>query len=166
VKIQVIYPAEIPLALGCLLGLVSAVLVVQVMVGLIAFLIGPFALCLLLIGALRARDPELPWARQSLGVLLVIAGLVALVWASALAVESGAALWIRQHRDLQGVTPVPHSPRLMIGFAGALLMGGGLRIGAGWSVTRCMAWACVILLVPFAIFALLRRFGENMVFTA
>src|SRR5690606_37768747 len=85
-------PGEVALALGCVLTATSAILVVQVMIGLLAFLIAPVALGSLLIGALRARNADLPAPRQWLGVLLTVAGLSAVVWTSLLAADHGAQM--------------------------------------------------------------------------
>jgi hypothetical protein len=69
---------------------VTAYLAPQVMIGLLALLLVPVVLAVLLIGVLRARNRELPAARQVVGLLLLLLALSGLVLATALAVGTSA----------------------------------------------------------------------------
>jgi len=95
-------PGEGPLACGLVLLGVAGFLVPQVMLGLVALLLAPVVLALLLIGAWRVRDPNLPSGRQALGFTLLLLALGGLLMTTVLAIDTsarGARLTqIRQNR--------------------------------------------------------------------
>jgi hypothetical protein len=69
---------------------VAALLVPQVMIGLLGLMLVPVVLALLLVGAWRARDADLPGGRQAVGFILLLLALAGLVMATLFAMETSA----------------------------------------------------------------------------
>jgi hypothetical protein len=169
---RLVQRGEVALALGCSLTAASALMIVQVMLGLLAFLIAPVAFVMLIIGVIRARETRLPAVRQWLGFLLVVAGLSALVWTSLQAAEYGASLALHGQRIRQGGAPT--SAPIAAGdgiqsvatWLGSFLVGIGLWLRAAWSGPRCMVWALVVLLIPPAIIVFFHCFGHALPLSA
>lgn len=83
-------PGEGSLACGLALLGVAGYLAPQVMLGLLALLLAPVVLALLLIGAWRACDPDLPWGRQTIGLLLLLLALGGLLMTTGWAMDTSA----------------------------------------------------------------------------
>lgn len=99
-ELRFLHKGEIPLACGIALLGVTAFLAPQVMIGLLALLLAPVVAALLLIGAWRAREPELSVGRRSVGFILLLLALSGLVMATGSAVDTSArAARLKQMRE-------------------------------------------------------------------
>lgn len=99
---------EAALACGLALLGVAGFLAPQVMLGLLALLLAPVVLALLVIGAWRVRDLDLPPGRRALGFILLLLALGGLLRTTVLAIDTSARnarlTQIRQDR-LRAVQP-------------------------------------------------------------
>lgn len=192
-QLTIFEPGEGLLIAGLLVLLISAYLLPQVMLGLLAFLTGPLALIFLFCGVVRAREGAYSIARQATGFLLLLLAIGGLFAGTIVAADTGARearlAQIRQANiqnatptapdtaapvgaDVQGLaspegrTPDVHWAVKLDSRLAPVFMGFGLLCWTGWSFWRCLTWAGVVLLMLPAVRHLIHTLGPRMVLSA
>ena len=148
------HPGERPLLVGFAVASVAAGLLGVVMFGTIELLfLGPIAIGSITAGVYQARAKSAPLHRQAVALLPIIAGLWALMWMSQETVRVAhqwavASLPSAARRGAQAPALATWLQIAAGWFLPALLWAAGLRLWAGWSVGRCLAWAALVLIIP------------------
>ncbi|MSU62828.1 MAG: hypothetical protein EXS31_10595 [Pedosphaera sp.] len=154
---RIFQPGEAMLASGFVFLVVTVALMLFVMVGLLAVITVPFALILLSLGIIRARDNAAPTGRQWAGLGLLLLGTAALCVVAFNAASLSYKLAIHVQRPL---FPVPSFLEWVLHLGSwlipALLMSAGLSFWTNWSPRRRRVWCVIILIVPLAAFLLHR----------
>ena len=148
------HPGERPLLVGFAVASVAVGMLGLVMFGTIELLfLGPVAIGSMAAGVYQAREKGAPLYRQAMALVLIIAGLWALLWMSQETVRVAhqwavASLPTAVRRGAQA-PPLGAWLQIAAGWlVPAFLWGVGLRLWAGWSAGRCLAWVAMVLIIP------------------